>query len=586
MRTFILLVGLCCHAAVAWAQTYLSPKQVGGGNIPAGYKSLVFSLSDGNWAPTLTLPAAGADGATIQIKVGSTWASTVLQGNTDVPLPSVTLATGQSVQYRYALVKKLWEVQAPTVYGPNNGSALQVTMGSSWIARAVLANGFWAPSVVLPATAPANAVVLVSSAAQWASAIDGQNLLFDYKAPLRMGQAPYAFVFNVTLAKWVLVKSPETLLLPQDLIGGSAIPPPATPVARLSLPLGTAALKLHLPASANDRNRLVLQSQSTNRSSIAGGASWGTLTIGQGESYEFMWDASLPKPGWVLLNAPTTLLKAGALNPQGYIPPVQTPKTTVQAWDGNWAPQLYLPDTAQSNDRVTVKSSATWNMRVTGRGLPVQLLSTGEEVVFVYDSSKGWARETNTVRLMLASSQAAVTRLGLAAAQARQLESLRLSNEALANSGSKFRYQLVSLFTAPTLGTDLGTAVNLMRSNKQIQDQRKLVAADAVYYEGTEDGCGLAWVNSVPNKFNMAASGSLNCGTTVMRHELGHNMGLGHGNGLAPTVMSGNALAYFATPNRYDSRSLLPLSYRASVANEVSVMDANAPVVAKFHLTP
>jgi hypothetical protein len=71
-----------------------------------------------------------------------------------------------------------------------------------------------------------------------------------------------------------------------------------------------------------------------------------------------------------------------------------------------------------------------------------------------------------------------------------------------------------------------------------------------------------------------------------MRHELGHNMGLWHGNGLAPTVMSGNSLPYFATPNRYDSGNLLPLSYRASVADEVSVMDANAPAVAKFHLTP
>jgi hypothetical protein len=214
------------------------------------------------------------------------------------------------------------------------------------------------------------------------------------------------------------------------------------------------------------------------------------------------------------------------------------------------------------------------------------MLTTGEEVVLVFDATAGWKRETNTIRLMLASRQAAVTRLGLAAAQARQLESLRLSNEALANSGNKFRYQLVSLFTAPTLGTDLGTALNLMRSNKAIQDQRKLVAADAVYYEGTEDGCGLAWVNSVPNKFNMAASGSLSCGSTVMRHELGHNMGLGHGNGLAPTVMSGNALSYFATPNRYDSSNLLPLSYRATVGNEVSVMDTNAPAVATFHLTP
>jgi hypothetical protein len=546
----------------------------------------VFSLWDGNWAPTLTLPTTNLDGATIQIKVGSSWATTVMQKNTDVPIPSVTLSTGQSVLYRYALGKKLWEVQAPTVYGPNNGSPLQVNMGSSLIARAVLLNGYWAPSVVLPATAPANAVVLVSSLAQWASTIDGKNLLFDYKAPLRMGNAPYAFSFNATLSKWVLLKAPETQLLPKDLLAGGTLPAPATPVARLTLPAGTSALQLKLPPSANDRNRLVLQSQAAIRSSIVGDASLGTMTLGQGDSYEFMWDASSPKPRWVLLDAPTTVLKAGALLPQGVIPAVQTPMTSVQAWDGNWAPQLILPDKAQSNDRIAVKSSATWSTRVVGRGLPVQVLTTGEEAVFVFDASAGWKRETNTIRLMLASSQAAVTRLGPAAAQARQLESLRLSNEALANSGNKFRYQLVSLFTAPTLGTDLGKALNLMRSNKAIQDQRKLVAADAVYYEGTEDGCGLAWVNSVPNKFNMAASGSLNCGTTVMRHELGHNMGLGHGNGLAPTVMSGNALRYFATPNRYDSSNLLPLSYRATVGNEVSVMDANALVVAKFHLMP
>ena len=44
MRSLIFLVGLWFHATFALAQTNLSPNQVGGGNIPAGYQSVVFSL--------------------------------------------------------------------------------------------------------------------------------------------------------------------------------------------------------------------------------------------------------------------------------------------------------------------------------------------------------------------------------------------------------------------------------------------------------------------------------------------------------------------------------------------------------------
>ena len=106
--------------------------------------------------------------------------------------------------------------------------------------------------------------------------------------------------------------------------------------------------------------------------------------------------------------------------------------------------------------------------------------------------------------------------------------------------------------------------------------------ADAVYYEGTESGCGLAFVNSTPSAFYMLASGSTACGTTVMRHELGHNMGLGHGNGVVPTVMSGNAVPSFATPRRFDPALRVHLGHGASLPDEVTPMDKNAPTVARF----
>jgi hypothetical protein len=67
-----------------------------------------------------------------------------------------------------------------------------------------------------------------------------------------------------------------------------------------------------------------------------------------------------------------------------------------------------------------------------------------------------------------------------------------------------------------------------------------------------------------------------------MRHELGHNMGLGHGNGVVPTVMSGNATPYFATPNRFDATLLVPKGHLATVPDEVTPMDRNAPAVSRF----
>ena len=134
----------------------------------------------------------------------------------------------------------------------------------------------------------------------------------------------------------------------------------------------------------------------------------------------------------------------------------------------------------------------------------------------------------------------------------------------------------------PDIGATLNDAVSRGRDNTAIQNERNRLKADAVYYEGVEAGCGLAWVNSTPLAFNMLATGSLDCGTTVMRHELGHNMGLGHGNGVVPTVMSGNAVPYFATPKRFDATLRVPMGHLATQPDEVSPMDRNAPAVSRF----
>ena len=170
-------------------------------------------------------------------------------------------------------------------------------------------------------------------------------------------------------------------------------------------------------------------------------------------------------------------------------------------------------------------------------------------------------------------------------------ESFNLTNQALANSGANFRYRLAGLrrFAAPAHWTELGHPVSELRSNATAQAWRNEVKADGIYYEGSESGCGLAYVRASAS--SMVATGTIHCGTTVMRHEMGHNMGLDHGGtagagyaqGYLPghTIMAGNAIPYFATPQRLDPTD----GIRLGIANQydaVRAMNEYSATVAAF----
>jgi hypothetical protein len=581
MQRLFTTVALSALTSLSWAQTYLSPNQLGSGNLPGTHADLIFTLSDGNWTPQVSLPTTAADKASIKIVSNAGYGAQVLQANTDVPLPSMGLSRGQTLHYQYSSARQRWEVVAPTVWAANNGQPLALAAGADRVVRARMADGAWAASLNLPATAIDNALVLVNSTAQWSSRIDPSNVLHASTMPLRTNDA-YAFLFNARLGKWVLHNGPETTLAWTSTQQGQ-MPAPATALTRLNLPVGTSGATVRLPSRAGDRDRIVLTSSADARNTIANTSvqGGGTMTIGKGQSYEFMWNASTNH--WVLMQAPRTQVTAQSIR-QMMMPALQTPVTELLAWDGNWKPTIALPFRAQAGDRVVAKSSATWSFRVIEVSAISNVdhtVSTGEEVAFVYNG-RSWARETDTIRILLSYGQGVTARLGAAAARARQLESLRLTNESLANSGARFRFQVAGLLEVPNLGTTLNDAVTRGRNDPTIQNERNRLLADGVYYEGIEDGCGLAWVNSTPHNYNMLSTGSLNCGTTVMRHELGHNMGLGHGNGVIPTVMSGNAVPYFATPHRFDASLGVAKGHLATVPDEVTPMDRNAPAVSRF----
>jgi hypothetical protein len=568
--------------SLSWAQTYLSPNQIGGGNVPGTYANVVFSVYDGNWTPQIRLPAVADDKAQIKLVSDAGYGTQVLQAHTDIPLPALSLSRGQTLQYQYSSSQKRWEIVGPTVWAPNNGSTMNMATTTHRVMRARMGDGAWAPAINLPASAVDEAILLVSSSATWNSRIDPSHVMHASTMPLR-NTDEYTFVFNQRLGKWVLRQSPETTLTLRNLQQGQ-LPTPTAALTRLNLPAGTAATNLRLPTRAGDRDRVLITSNSDARTTIANNnvQGVGNMSIGKGQTYEFMWNAAANT--WAIMHAPRTQIALQSLQ-SGVLSSLNTPVTEVLAWDGNWRSSFALPRQALSGDRVTVKSSATWSFAVEDggtAGFGRHTITTGDDVTFVRVGT-AWQRETDTIRILLTYSQGVTTQLGSKAARARQIESLRLTNESLENSGATFRFQIANLMEVPTLGNDMGTSLRTSLTHAQIQNERNRVKADAVYYEGVEGPyCGLAYVNVNPSAHTMSAVGGTGCGTTVMRHELGHNMGLPHGDGVVPTVMSGNGVPFFATPKRFDPTLRVHMGHGAQRPDEVTFMNNNASSVSRF----
>ena len=100
-------------------------------------------------------------------------------------------------------------------------------------------------------------------------------------------------------------------------------------------------------------------------------------------------------------------------------------------------------------------------------------------------------------------------------------------------------------------------------------------------------------MNSFSLAYNMVATGSTNCGTTVMRHEFGHNMGLAHGSEtggsaiyatgytLLATIMGGNAIPYYSTPLVYDATLGVPMGIPGKI-DAARAMNERSEQVSNF----
>ncbi|WP_410210142.1 metallopeptidase [Aquirhabdus sp.] len=591
------LLVLAVAATTVYAATTLSPNQNNqSGVIPSGYDDLIFQLGNGNWVPNLTLPLTGKDGAKLAITSSAGYDSQIDATRSDVPVAQITVKAGNTFNFIFSQSLGKWQLQSK-VYTPNaNGAVMPVPATTDFLSTYKLADANWVPQVTLPASAADGQYVSVQSSATWASKINPQNLLFPSSFTVKTGDR-YYFRYVAALSQWVPESSPTRVISPAALasLTASTI---SSPINQVTLTDQDLMAAIGLPASANDRDQVTVTS-ATDRVVHINNAhtnTLATLNVKRGDQYTFRYIAD--KAYWVVQSAPIPLFQLKDV-PSGQLPTTTAPLTEVRAADANWQSTLQLPLTAQEGDRVVLRNNATYSVNVVSGSL-AERVNTGENVRFIYNAQHQWQRETRLITMLLTYSGATVTALGDTAAKLKMLEEFRLTNEASENSRLNYYVKQVGSFfqrDLPAPDQTLGDALNAVTKDALVYNERKRVLADDVAYFGTEAGGGLSWVNSSVGY--AYTTNNLLEPVTVLRHEFGHNMGLNHntthedavathylGYGfshpLGSTIMGGNSLPYYSSPDTYSPQ----YGVRLGVANEVDavqVLNGRSATVADFH---
>ncbi|MGO4703138.1 M12 family metallo-peptidase [Dyella sp. 2RAB6] len=549
-------------ALSAIAQTAsLAPNQLGSGQLPSGYSRITFTLANGNWTGAIHLPAKPRNGDQVEIISTALYPSSLSNFRTDLPIKSLDIRNGDRFLLTYLSGADAWTISGSGIaYLSPNDSGADMSGKSKRITVYTMADANWLRLPILPSHANDGDLLLVRSRATYTASIDSSRTMYASTMRLATGDS-YAFKYLSAFGKWVLIDATT-----RQVNARTDIPTPATARTSMQLYDGSWVGSVRLPAQAGDRDRIRISSTATWNSRIenSGNAPTEPMQLKRGQAYEFMYVKERQR--WVSTSAPDTYYLARNL-PNGVVPSLTTPRTFIDVGDANFWWYLSLPDQQAPGTRVVVRTSAQYGFQVIGSGIR-HAMSTGEMTAFVVDGSRKWKRETVTIDLLLLYSDKAAAKFGESAMRAHLLESFALTNEALENSGANFRFRAKSIrkIEASSSWKDLGGPLRDLRDHPRAQAWRNELRADGIYYVGTEEGCGLAWIHSSADY--MVATGSTNCGTTVMRHELGHNMGLAHGGESSSynqgdvrfgTIMAGNGIPFYATPDRYDPATGIPL---------------------------
>ncbi|PVZ66663.1 zinc-dependent metalloprotease family protein [Pelagibaculum spongiae] len=594
--TFLLLL----ISTTSWAIN-LTPNSdiVTNGQIPGTYSDIYFTTYNGNWTRDIKLPKDAEIGTTIRISSNAASRS-FIQGVFTGLAKDVSIPLLQGQTYLFAKRTNDWGIYGDTVvrWNPNSIDAQLPTTDATIILYSI-ANNNWAPSISFPASAPNNALLIVKSHASRNSSFSDTGVLAYANHYAVKNRDSYIYQYNTEDSKWFPILTPAHYLTPDTLLNSHQLPRPTSPLMVLSLSDSSWTRRITLPAQAFDRDRIRITSTGALQSEINHQGvedNVGSLLVNSGDVYEFMYVESDQE--WKLIKSPVTHHSVKSLFSRG-IPSSITPNTHVTVHNRNWNSEVRLSRHATNGDRVTITSGADLEFEVTSSDSPLLgavSVSSGEEIQFLRAENR-WVRATETISMLLVYSDAVANSLGENGARARMYESFRLTNTTLHNSKANARLKLAGIVKMTISGNSSNAVLgNMPDRNSEVQTTRAELSADAVYYVGTQTGvCGRAYVNDNiaafynVHRYHMVAVGKLGCGTTVMRHEFGHNMGLehcrggqnGYGHGYKESAMCRNSAPYYSTPSLYDD--LLRPRGIENQHDAVRVINQNTPYAANFY---
>ncbi|MCU4347725.1 metalloendopeptidase CpaA [Acinetobacter lactucae] len=578
---------------VAIAATTLSPNQNNkSGVIPSGYDDLIFTISDGNWVKTISLPSTSKEGALLTIKSTAGLSSEIDLSNVKINKKGfLTLKSGNTFSFKFTGDKwELYVAEPENNFNPTkNGNT--VPNFSASIAQYSIDDTAWAETVYLPQNPTNDQLLIVKSTATKAAKIDSQNTLFASSFKLNKNDS-YIFQYNQKLAKWIPISVPSHIInVQQNDIAAfyQKLQKLNTPKTEVHFANGAWTPSFKLPQTANDRDRIVVTSTADWQSVIenVNTNTTATMKLNKGNRYEFIYISD--KSQWVLISSPKTIINAQQAA-QGFT--FKTPVVEITADNTQWSPSINLPNSTQTGDKVIVSNYADKAFTVTSTNLS-RTLNTGDKIRFVFNNN-AWNVDSYQIDLLIVNSPVVNDNLGATAAKIRAREALRLTNEALENSQAKAYFREVGYIDHRIDGTSLSEAIRNGRTDSVVQAERTKTGADAIYTITDHSGCGLAWINTTPNKSYMIGSENYKCGITAMRHELGHNMGLGHGESerttgyhwgfshpLGSTIMAGNQIGLYSSPNHYSPEYGVRLG-DAEKYDGLRKINENAETVSKF----
>ncbi|WP_447897159.1 hypothetical protein [Stenotrophomonas sepilia] len=442
-------------------------------------------------------------------------------------------------------------------------------------------NGSHVHGLTLPASGNAFDTIAINNHATNATQINGTYTQFPkQKLTVMPGQSARA-EYDAKTRKWNWVHSEYYLLRPDQWdkrVSSRSI---------IELYDGEWTSTLALPLGASDRDRRIIRSDASWESSIRLNYfdREPVLPLYKGDEYEFIYLAELRR--WQVLRQVAREVKFHELGNGSLEETASLVRVVVGSPYTRYRTlALPTPERGQNGRRVIVDNTALWQIDV-AQGALRETVRPREQVAFRVNDKGDWERETTTIDLLFIVDQQVEAVGGMSGALELMEENLKLTNEALENSGATFRYRqahvLANDFTFP--GVESFDIAHSLGHDPDVTAIRKLIKADGIYYGGTRNTnkrlpCGIAYTSLTQGIYSIATS--LQCPTTTLRQQVAYGLGMPKAQPRqpVPVIGYGNELPYYPTPHK-----VLPNGYRAFNPGQegyVDRMNERAELVAGF----